>query len=124
MFVLSSKLSEAETMQSVKAVYREYNFSRKFFVNFSIGLLHGRMKNQEKTSVLKIFGTKKAFIFSWLHPLSRWNRHSDATVIVIEAADRFGLGQLHQLRGRVGRGEKTIILSPLTENESEDSLGS
>lgn len=114
--------SEADTLQTVKAVTDEYEVLQAVFPEFSIGLLHGRMKPHEKTAVLEAFRDKKHHILLATPVVEVGIDIPNATVIVIEAADRFGLGQLHQLRGRVGRGDKQSYCLIFTENSDEGSL--
>lgn len=98
------ELSEVETMQDVKAVTTEYEKLKKVFSVFKVGLLHGRLKPKEKTQVLNSFRTGKTNILVTTPVVEVGIDIPNATIMVIEAGERFGLAQLHQLRGRVGRG--------------------
>jgi ATP-dependent DNA helicase RecG len=114
--------SESDTLRTVKAVSKEYEHLKQIFPDLSIGLLHGRMKPKEKTQVLEAFLKKHHHILLATPVVEVGIDIPNATIIVIEAADRFGLGQLHQLRGRVGRGGKQSYCLLFTENSDEISL--
>lgn len=98
--------SEAETLADVKSVTSEFEKLKKIFKNLKLGLLHGRLKVQEKESVLKNFKDGKTDILVSTPVVEVGIDIPNATIMVVEAGERFGLAQLHQLRGRVGRSEK------------------
>lgn len=100
--------SEAETLLDVKSATFEFEKLKSLpqFSNLKLGLLHGRLKNKEKEKVLKDFKDKKIDILVTTPVVEVGIDIPNATIMVIEAAERFGLAALHQLRGRVGRGIK------------------
>ncbi len=83
-------------------IFKEYE---KIFQGFRVGLLHGRMKTEEQKEVFASFKKKVIQVLVATQVIEVGVDVPNATVMVIEGAERFGLSQLHQLRGRVGRGE-------------------
>lgn len=114
--------SESETLKSVKSVKKEYELLKSIFKKQTVGLLHGKMKETEKNEVLNQFKNKKIDILLSTPVVEVGIDIPNATIIVVETADRFGLAGLHQLRGRVGRGEKKSYCLLFTENDSEKAL--
>ena len=98
--------SESETLADVKSVTSEFEKLKSVFLRLRLGLLHGRMKSQEKDKTLRDFRNHKIDILVSTPVVEVGIDIPNATIMVIEAAERFGLAQLHQLRGRVGRGDK------------------
>ncbi|HSX49040.1 MAG TPA: ATP-dependent DNA helicase RecG [Candidatus Saccharimonadales bacterium] len=113
--------SETETMTDVRAVSKEYEELKKRFKDLNIGILHGRLKAKEKTDVIEKFHNGEIDILVTTPVVEVGVDVANATIMVIEAADRFGLASLHQLRGRVGRGQKKSYCLLLSESDSEKS---
>lgn len=103
-FIIYPLIEESEKTD-FKAAVKEYeSLSKGVFKGLSVGLLHGRMKNEEKDLILMKFKKKEYNILIATSVVEVGIDVPDATIMVIEDADRFGLAQLHQFRGRVGRG--------------------
>ena len=112
-------IEESKKIDQQSAV-NKYNYLEKFFKN-RVGLIHGSLDKDEKTKILKKFLNKKLDILVSTTVIEVGIDFPNASVIVIENADKYGLSQLHQLRGRVGRGSKEsycilMFKSSLSEN--------
>lgn len=114
--------SESETLKSVKSVKKEYENLHKVFPKLSIGLLHGKLKEKEKNEILLKFKSGETDILLSTPVVEVGIDIPNATIMLIEGADRFGLAQLHQLRGRVGRGNLESYCLLFTENDSEKAI--
>ena len=105
------KESEHETLEDVKAVTTEFERLKRIFPEFKLGLLHGKMKNQEKEQIVGNFRAGKTRILVSTPVVEVGIDIPQANIIIIEGAHRFGLASLHQLRGRVGRaGQESYCL--------------
>jgi ATP-dependent DNA helicase RecG len=111
--------SESETLKDVKSVKKEFENLKNIFPELKLGLLHGKLKEKEKNEILRGFKDSEIDILVSTPVVEVGIDIPNATIMLIEAADRFGLAQLHQLRGRVGRGTKESFCLLFTENESE-----
>ena len=123
-FVVCPLIEESltETMKSVKAATTEYEDLKNTLKSLKIGLMHGRQKSKEKENIIKKFKENKINILVTTPVVEVGIDIPNASIMIIEAAERFGLAQLHQLRGRVGRGEKRSYCLLFTEKSSRKSL--
>ena len=118
-FIVCPFIEESENMTTVKAATKEFEYlSKEVFPDLKLALLHGRQKAKEKDEILKDFKEKKYHILIATPVVEVGIDIPNATVIVIEAAERFGLSQLHQLRGRVGRSDKQSYCLLFTESKN------
>jgi ATP-dependent DNA helicase RecG len=110
--------SEIETMKSIKAAKVEYeHLKNDVFKTFNVGLLHGKLKPAEKNEMMEKFKNKEFDILVATSVVEVGIDVPNATVMIIEGAERYGLAQLHQLRGRVGRGDKQSYCLLFTNGE-------
>jgi ATP-dependent DNA helicase RecG len=105
-FVIFPLVEESTVLTELKAATQEHErLSKEIFPDLKLGLLHGRMKSDEKEKVMEDFKLKRYDILVATSVVEVGIDIPNATVIMIEDAERFGLSQLHQFRGRVGRSE-------------------
>ncbi|MDP1722692.1 MAG: ATP-dependent DNA helicase RecG [Candidatus Gottesmanbacteria bacterium] len=121
-FVICPLIDESETLFTAKAATTEYIRLKSLFPELQLGLLHGRMKPKEKTEVLDAFRRGDIHMLVATPVVEVGIDIPNATIMVIEAAERFGLSQLHQLRGRVGRGDLQSYCLLFTEQGEERTL--
>ncbi|RST98622.1 ATP-dependent DNA helicase RecG [Vagococcus vulneris] len=122
-YVICPLIEESE-MLDAKNAQDIYEHLREFFEpNFQVGLLHGKMKNQEKEAIMSDFKQNKLQILVSTTVIEVGVNVPNATMMMIMDADRFGLAQLHQLRGRVGRGNLSsyciLVANPKSEQGKE-----
>ena len=108
--------SNKETMQSVKSAKKEYENLKRKFPDLKLDLMHGRLNAKEKEKVIEKFKSGETNILISTPVVEVGIDIPNATIMIIEAAERFGLSSLHQLRGRVGRGNKKSYCLLFTEN--------
>ncbi|MFA6383130.1 MAG: ATP-dependent DNA helicase RecG [Parcubacteria group bacterium] len=122
-FVIFPLIEESKALTEIKAATVEHEKLSKIFPEFNIGLLHGRLKPTEKEKVMQEFKEKELDILVSTSVVEVGIDIPNATVMIIEDADRFGLSQLHQFRGRVGRGEHQSYCFLFTGSDSSKTAG-
>ena len=105
-FIIYPLVEESDKSESKAAVESHAKLQNEIFPNMKIGLLHGRMKATEKEEVMGKFRDKELDVLVSTSVIEVGIDIPNASVMIIEGANRFGLAQLHQFRGRVGRGDK------------------
>jgi ATP-dependent DNA helicase RecG len=116
-FIVCPFIEESETNTTIKAATKEFErLQKEVFPHLRLAMLHGKMKAQEKDVVLQGFKNKDFDILVATPVVEVGIDIPNATIMVIEASERFGLAQLHQLRGRVGRGNKQSYCLLYTES--------
>ena len=124
-FVVCPLIEESETLQTRAATTEFHRLSAEVFPELSLGLLHGRLPFREKQEVMAGFQRGELDILVSTPVIEVGIDNQNATVILIDGADRFGLAQLHQFRGRVGRGEHPsycLLMSDFPSPEARERL--
>ena len=118
-YIVYPLIDESEALSAKAATKEREIWQNEIFPEFKVGLLHGKLKNDEKEDVMLKFKNKEYDILVSTTVVEVGVDVPNATVIVIENAERFGLSQLHQLRGRVGRSDlqSYCILSTSTKSQ-------
>lgn len=124
-YVVYPLIDESETLSAKAATIEAEKLQQEIFPDFKVGLLHGKLKNDEKEQVMADFKNKKYDILVSTTVVEVGVDVPNATVMVIENAERFGLSQLHQLRGRVGRSSLQsycVLVSSSRSQETRERL--
>lgn len=124
-FVICPLIEESETIDAKAAVEEYERLRSQIFPDLSVGLIHGKLRPAEKDAVMSDFRDRKIDVLVATSVVEVGIDIPNATVMLIEGADRFGLAQLHQFRGRVGRGEHQsycLLLADKSGSTSDDRL--
>ncbi len=119
-YIVCSLIEESEKLQAKSATQLSEHIATDVFPQYRVGLLHGQMKPDEKDSVMAGFKAHEIDILVSTTVIEVGIDVPNASVIIIEDADRFGLAQLHQLRGRVGRGLHASFCILMADPKTED----
>ncbi|MGL4797371.1 MAG: ATP-dependent DNA helicase RecG [Paraclostridium sp.] len=104
-YIVCPLVEESESIEAKSAVELVEELRSEYFSDLRLGLLHGKMKPSEKDEIMKNFKNRELDILVSTTVIEVGVNVPNATLMIIENAERFGLAQLHQLRGRVGRGK-------------------
>jgi len=124
-FIICPLVEESEKVEAKAAVEEHKRLQRHIFPDLRLGLLHGRMKGEEKEATMTSFARGELDILVSTSVVEVGIDVPNATVMLIEGADRFGLAQLHQFRGRVGRGEHDsycLLVSDSSSPKAQERL--
>lgn len=120
-YVVFPLIEESDKLNAKAATAEHKNLSETIFPEFQVGLLHGRMTSADKDEVLTAFRDNEIQIIVSTTVIEVGVDVPNATVMLIENAERFGLSQLHQLRGRVGRGSHKSYCLLLSSSSNSDA---
>ncbi len=120
-YVILPLVEESEKLEAKSAIEEHQKLQEKVFPEFQIGLLHGRMNSAEKEAAIRQFVQQETQILVSTTVVEVGVDVPNATVMLIENAERFGLSQLHQLRGRVGRGQHKSYCLLLASNSTSEA---
>ncbi|CAM4068880.1 ATP-dependent DNA helicase RecG [Streptococcus penaeicida] len=122
-YVISPLIEESEALDLKNAVALEQELKEYFKDQARIALMHGKMKNEDKDTIMQAFKNQETDILVSTTVIEVGVNVPNASIMLIMDADRFGLSQLHQLRGRVGRGHKqsyaVLVSNPKTDSGKE-----
>lgn len=118
-YIVCPLVEESESIEAKAAVELVEELKQEYFSDLKVGLLHGKMKASEKDNIMKSFKNKELDILVSTTVIEVGVNVPNATLMIIENAERFGLAQLHQLRGRVGRGKHKSYCILIYASKSE-----
>jgi len=120
-YIVCPLVEESEKLELNSA--KEYceNIKKSYFKDYNIGLIYGKMKNEEKDKIMEDFKNGHIHIIVSTTVIEVGINVPNATIMLIENAERFGLAQLHQLRGRVGRGSHQSYCILISDSNSESA---
>jgi ATP-dependent DNA helicase RecG len=124
-FVICPLVEESEAIEAKAAVAEAKRLQAEVFPDLRVALIHGRLSGREKDAIMTSFRDRESDILVATAVIEVGIDVPNATVMLIEGADRFGLAQLHQFRGRVGRGSNRsycLLLADETTPEGEERL--
>ena len=121
-FIICPLVEESERVEAKAAVEEHERLQQTIFPRLKVGLLHGRMKGQEKEAVMVQFQHRELDVLVSTSVVEVGIDVPNATVMMVEGANRFGLAQLHQFRGRVGRRQAQSYCILLSDTPSEESV--
>ena len=122
-FIVCPFIDISESMASVKSAIKEFEFlSKNIFPDLKLGLIHGKIKSEAREKIIKQFQENKINILVTTPIIEVGVDIPNSSIIIIQSADRFGLAQLHQLRGRTGRGHQQSYCYLFTESTNQKAI--
>jgi ATP-dependent DNA helicase RecG len=121
-YVVCPLIEESDKLQVEAAMQTAERLVKEEFADLSVGLLHGKMKNIDKEKIMGQFVRNELNILVATTVIEVGVNVPNASLMVIEGAERFGLAQLHQLRGRVGRGDHKSYCILVSDHQAQDSM--
>ncbi|GHT34652.1 ATP-dependent DNA helicase RecG [Endomicrobiia bacterium] len=118
-YIVYPLINESDKFALKSAVQESEKLSQTWFKDFKVGLLHGKMKSSEKNEIMQKFKSKELNVLISTTVIEVGIDVSDATIMIIHHAERFGLSALHQLRGRIGRSAKQSYAYLIGTSNSE-----
>ena len=120
-YVVYSRLEEEDSAAGIKAVTKELHNLEKILAPARVGLLHGRLPGRDKEEIMSAFAANRINVLLATSVVEVGLDVPNATVMVVENAEQFGLAQLHQLRGRVGRGAADSYCILISAGKTEEA---
>ncbi len=120
-YIVYSRLEEEDSAAGIKAVTKEFHQLEKTFAPARVGLLHGRLPSREKEQIMSAFAANRVQVLLATSVVEVGLDVPNATVMVVENAEQFGLAQLHQLRGRVGRAATDAYCILISAGKTEEA---
>lgn len=120
-FVICPLIDESDVLE-IKSAIKEYDFLREhIFPDLKVGLIHGKMKAKDKDEIMESFTKNEIQILVSTSVIEVGIDVPNASIMIIEGSERFGLSQLHQFRGRVGRGEHQSYCFLFTQSDTDEA---
>jgi ATP-dependent DNA helicase RecG len=110
---------EESSRKEIKSLLKEYNRIKEIFQPYTVSILHGAMKSKDKQMVMQDFASGKINVLCSTPVIEVGIDVPNATIMIIENAERFGMASLHQLRGRVGRGRNDGYCFLISDDKGE-----
>jgi len=121
-YVICPLIDESDVLDEVRSVKKEYEHLQAVFPKYNVVMLHGKLKSEEKESIMTAFKDNKIQVLVSTSVIEVGVDVPNATIMIIEGAERFGLSQLHQFRGRIGRGKVQSYCFLYTNSNSESVI--
>lgn len=121
-FIVCPLIEESDNLGVRAATTEHTRLQKNIFPSIKLGLLHGKLSSKEKTQVMNEFKTGQAPILISTSVIEVGIDVPEATIMAVEGAERFGLAQLHQFRGRIGRSERPSVCLLMTDSNKPNSL--